>query len=54
METKERIKCKYPMSLFYNYKDEVTPNTRVSTFDDCKRCEEMDCCIAHCLIKGKK
>jgi hypothetical protein len=33
-----RIKCKYPMSEFYVYEDEIPPNTRVSSNADCKGC----------------
>jgi hypothetical protein len=50
----ERKKCKYPMSEFYIYEDEVPPNTRVSTPEDCEKCDGMgeDCCedAKFCLI----
>ena len=42
--------CKYPLSLFYNYKDEIPQNTRVSTPEDCEKCDTEDCDIKHCLI----
>jgi len=52
--TKERKRCKYPMSQFYIYEDEVPPNTRVSTCEDCITCDDMAICvrddIKHCLI----
>lgn len=36
-----RVKCSYPMNLFYVYEDEVPPNTRVSTPEDCELCKSM-------------
>lgn len=50
---KKRVPCKYPMSLFYNYEDEIPPNTRVSTPDDCEKCKK-DCDVKHCLITGEE
>ena len=40
---KERKKCKYPMSKFYIYEDEVPKGTRVSTEKDCKECDFRIC-----------
>jgi len=54
----KREKCKYPMSDFYHYKDEVPANIRVSTSKDCEECTEKDCESKYCLIydfvKNKK
>jgi len=55
---KERKRCSYPMSKFYIYEDEVPPNTRVSTPEDCEGCDGLEdgdgnnCCEDehHCLI----
>jgi hypothetical protein len=47
MET-GRQRCKYPMSEFYNFEDEVPDGARVSTSDDCEACEE-ECDLSHCL-----
>jgi hypothetical protein len=48
----ERKKCKYPMSQFYIYEDEVPDGTRVCTPEDCVGCDEMPGCedVKHCLI----
>lgn len=49
----KRVKCAYPMSKFYIYKDEVPKGLRVSTPKDCEGCDE--CCEqSHCLIKEDK
>jgi len=43
--------CTYPMSLFYIYQEDVPPNTRVCTLEDCKKCKDKvfdDC--KYCLI----
>ena len=49
-----RKRCKYPMSEFYIYEDEVPDNIRVSTIEDCIKCDGMgeDSCedARHCLI----
>lgn len=45
----DRIPCKYPLSDFYQYMDEVQKGDRVSTTEDCEKCEE-DCENKHCLI----
>ncbi len=51
MANKQRIRCKYPMSQFYNYEDEIPKGTRVSTSEDCERCELENCNDGkHCLI----
>ena len=47
--------CTYPMSLFYTYQEDVPPNTRVSTTEDCEKCMEGtcdNCCwdTPYCLI----
>jgi len=34
-----RQKCKYPMSEFYIFEDEVPDGYRISTPDDCIGCE---------------
>ena len=48
----ERKKCKFPMSKFYIYEDEVPKNERVSTVEDCIKCDYMASCgdTKHCLI----
>lgn len=50
----KRVKCSHPMSLFYNYEDEIPENTRVSTPKDCEECEGMPGCdeVGFCLIDG--
>ena len=49
---KKRIPCKYPMSDFYNFEDEVLKGERVSTADDCEDCDSDDCeNTKHCLIQ---
>ena len=47
-----RKKCAYPMSKFYNFEDEVPNNERVSTLEDCEKCEAMNGCDEnrHCII----
>ena len=47
---KERQRCKYPMSEFHNFEDEVPKGTRVSTLNDCEDCAD-DCGERHCLIE---
>ena len=51
---KERVPCKYPMNLFYNYKDEVPEGTRVCTEQDCEHCDfeicGSDSGCKYCLI----
>ena len=53
-----RKKCKYPMSDYYTYEDEVPANTVVSTIEDCIICDGMgeDSCedSKHCLITEKQ
>ncbi len=49
----ERKRCKYPMSQFYNFEDDVPAGARVSTHNDCEACEE-DCNLSHCLIEDGK
>ena len=53
-----RVKCSYPMSLFYTYEDEVPDGTKVSTPEDCEKCDgfENDACEGsrHCLIIDSK
>jgi len=52
---KERIRCKYPMSQFHNFEDEVPAGARVSTADDCNACDpDDDCEMSHCLIEDGK
>ncbi len=64
---KNRIQCKYPMSEFYAYEDEVPSNTRVSTPEDCEKCDSLEfdnnekCTVIDsllekkfCLIKDKR
>lgn len=51
MAKSERVRCDYPMSQFYIYKDEVLPNEVVSTTEDCKVCEEEICDVNYCLMK---
>jgi hypothetical protein len=46
----ERQKCKYPMSNFYNFEDEVPKGTRVSTPEECETCDETECSLKYCLI----
>ena len=46
---KERIRCKYPMSKFHNFEDEVLKGEKVSTLEDCEDCAK-DCGKLHCLI----
>jgi hypothetical protein len=54
MPDKERKRCKYPMSQFHNFEDEVPAGARVSTADDCKACDDEDCEMSHCLIEDGK
>ena len=51
---KKRIPCKYPMSNFYNFEDEVPEGTRVSTPEECETCDEKDCSLKFCLIQESK
>lgn len=55
-ENRHRIKCAYPMSEFYIYQDEVPDNVRVSTPEDCEKCEEMKGCedSKHCLFEESR
>jgi hypothetical protein len=47
----DRIPCEYPMNEFYQFKDEVPKGARASNPDtDCKKCEEKECDLRHCLI----
>ena len=48
---KKRELCKYPMSEFYIYEDEVPEGTRVSTPEECEKCDDEDCDVKHCLIQ---
>lgn len=49
----KRIPCPAPMNQFYNYMDEVPDGTRVSTPEDCEKCEDKNCFpVKHCLIGG--
>ena len=50
---KEQKKCKYPMSQFYIYEDDVPEGTRVSTIKDCIECDDIEFCqdATHCLIQ---
>ncbi len=50
MEQCEKVPCPYPMSDFFNYMDEVLTGERVSTPEDCKKCDEVNCINKHCLI----
>ena len=43
--------CEYPMSEFYTFQDEVGPDDRVSTTEDCEACDEEDCDVKYCLMK---
>lgn len=56
MDKEQRQRCKYPMSEFYNFEDEVPVNTRLSTPEDCEDCDNLNIfdCIetGHCLIEG--
>jgi hypothetical protein len=51
-----RIKCPHPYSEFFKYMDEIPTGTRVSTSEDCDKCEQedlkfyKDCDQPHCLI----
>ena len=48
---RNRVRTKFPMSQFYIYEDKVPDNTRVSTPEDCKICEDKVCHNSkHCLI----
>jgi hypothetical protein len=47
---KERQRCRYPMSEFYNFEDEVLDGDRTSTPDDCEKCMEENCDNRYCLI----
>ena len=39
------------MSQFYNYEDEIPEGVRISTPDDCEKCELSNCNDGkHCLI----
>ena len=50
----DRIKCKYPWSIFYVYEDEILVGERVSTLSDCLGCDECETCDeGHCLITEK-
>jgi hypothetical protein len=46
----ERQKCKYSLSDFYIYMDEVPKNERVSTPEDCEKCDEGCINEKHCII----
>ena len=48
----KRKLCKYPMSNYYTYEDEVPDNERVSTPEDCEKCTCPEGCedAKHCLI----
>ena len=51
MNSKNRKRCTYPMSEFYNYEDEIPEGVRVSDPDsDCSCCTDEDCDERHCLI----
>ena len=50
MPDKKRIPCKYPMSNFYNFEDEIPKGTRVSTPEECEKCQEC-CDEPYCLIQ---
>jgi len=45
--------CKYPMSQFYIYEDQVPDGDRVCTPEDCEKCMEENCDDKHCLISGE-
>jgi hypothetical protein len=47
----DRQKCKYPMSEFYIFEDEVPKGSRASTVEDCEACDETECDLRHCLIQ---
>ena len=53
----KRKLCKFPMSQFYIYEDEVPEGSRVSTASDCIICDGMAECIdadtTHCIIDEK-
>jgi hypothetical protein len=50
---KKRIPCIYPMNEFYNFEDEVPKNARVSTPEDCEKCDN-ECDLKHCLMVEHK
>jgi len=51
MEKTKRVRCTYPMSDFYTYMDEVPKGTKISTPEDCEKCEEEDCDMKYCLFQ---
>ena len=55
-KNRNRVRCSYPMSEFYTFKDEVPTNVRVSTPEDCEKCEGMNGCedSKHCLFEESK
>ena len=42
------------MSAFYIYEDEIPKGERVSTPEDCEKCDDEDCDVRHCLITDNK
>lgn len=49
LDAGNRVHCPHPLSLFYDFMDEVPNNTRVSNNTDCQKCSE-DCDSRYCLI----
>lgn len=51
----DRKRCTYPMSQFYIYEDEVPKDERLSTPEDCEKCEVIGCNDGvHCLVSETK
>ena len=56
LEEVPRVRCEYPLSKFYNYMDEVPIEAKVSTPEDCEKCDgkvgdnDEECTEKHCLI----
>jgi hypothetical protein len=50
---KKRIPCPAPLNEFYSYMDQVPNDVRVSTPDDCEKCNK-DCDVKHCLITNEE
>jgi len=47
-----RLPCPFPVDRFYTYMDEIPKGDRVSTTEDCEKCDEENCDLSHCLISG--
>ena len=55
-KNRDRVRCSYPMSEFYIFEDEVPKDARVSTSEDCIKCDEKRGCgdSKHCLFEDSR